>query len=209
MHSESEENNNSPECEAEIEPGRRDIIQPAPPPEMTPLDHDLEYVPHDSPRQIIQRGRGGDMTGAAEDEGRHEVSHGRGRVPLRGEVDGDGREGADDEEEQEARVDLSRGEDARRPDESPDDGGGEEDAAAWAGEALRLRGLADAVDVGECEVEDGDLDEAGYGCGYDLRHEHGSGWDLHVVPELEIADEIERLGPGIFYEQVRVGKGSW
>lgn len=45
---------------------------------------------------------------------------------------------------------------------------GEEDPAAGTGEAIALVDVADVVDVGEGEVEDGDLDKAREQGGDDL-----------------------------------------
>lgn len=91
---------------------------------------------------------------------------------------------------------MSGGEDPSWADETPDDRGGEEDFSSGTAEVFWLGGGADTGYVVEGVVEGEDLDEAGEGGGYDLGHEHGARWDLHVVAEFEVGDEGEGLRHG-------------
>ena len=58
-----------------------------------------------------------------------------------------------------------------------------------------LRG-ANVLDVVQREVEYDDLDETGHRRRNHLGHEHGAGWDLHVMTKFQVGDETEGLGHG-------------
>lgn len=163
---------------------------------MALLDPELEHKAYYAPGKVVQRRRRWDGSCSTEDERRHEEARWGLRIAFHVEVNAHGDDGADDKEKEEAGVDTAGGEHAVRADEAPDDGGGEEDAAAGAGEVVGLVGLADVGDVGEGEVEDDDLDEAGEGCGDYLGEEHGPGRDFHVMAEFEVAHEGQCLGHG-------------
>ncbi len=112
------------------------------------------------------------------------------------QVGGDGAHEADEEEEAEGVVDLAGGELARGADDTPDDAGGAEHLGGGADEAVLLRGVAHVLDVGEHPRLDAELRGAGDDGGDDLAPEHRLGRDLHVVAELEIGGEGERLRHG-------------
>lgn len=122
-HGEGEEDEEGGEAEAEVEPARGQEVEATPPAEVAPLDAILKEEADDAPRKVVERGGGGDGTGAAEDEGGHEVFPGPTREAPGGEEDGQGDDGADEEEEKEAGVETAGGEDAVGADEAPDDGG--------------------------------------------------------------------------------------
>lgn len=71
----------------------------------------------------------------------------------------------------------------------------EKDSAPGAGKVVFLMRLAHVLDAAQRHVQNHDLDEAREGRGDHLRHEHGPWWDLHVVAELQVGHEAERLGP--------------
>ena len=142
----------------------------------------VEDVADDAPGEVVERGGGGDLTAAAEDEGGGEVAEGEAGESAGEGVEDDGGERAGEPKVLQVRVDGAGGEDALGADETPDDGGVEEDAAVGA---VELVGLVLGADVGdgatEGPFEDGDLHDAGPEGGDGLRHEHGAPRDLHVL----------------------------
>ena len=133
----------------------------------------VEHISHDPPSEIIERSRRWDLAAAAENKRRGQVSEiGAGESAREG-VEEDGGERAGQPEVLEVSVDGSRGEDALGADETPDDGGVEEDAAVGAVELVGLVLGANVRDgAAERPFEDGDLDDAGPKGGDGLRHEH-------------------------------------
>lgn len=154
----------------------------------------LEEIPHRSPGEVVQRRGGRDTPTSSKNQRGNEVFQRTVGVFLGSVEDDHGSDGAKEEEEEQAGVDLARAEHSGGADEAPDHGGGEEDSPARAGEVFGLGGCADILDRAEGVVEHRDLDEAGEGGCHDLAHEHGPRGDLHVVPELEVAYEAEGLG---------------
>ena len=63
-------------------------------------------------------------------------------------------------------------------------------------EAIRLVGIAHVRDIREHPRLNAELHGAGDNCGDDLCPEHRPRRDLHVVAELEVGREGERLGHG-------------
>ena len=61
-------------------------------------------------------------------------------------------------------------------------------------EAIWLIRGAHALNVREHPCLNTELDSAGDDSSDDLRPEHGARWDLHVVTELEVGSELQRLG---------------
>lgn len=64
---------------------------------------------------------------------------------------------------------------------------GEEDSSTWTSKMLSLMRRAYIFDIGEREVENRNLDEAGEGCSHNLGHEHCSGWDLVWLVDISCA----------------------
>lgn len=88
--------------DAEIEARRRQEVQPGPPVKATGANQVLEYPADKSPRKVVERRRGRDVSGTAENERRHCVLQGRLGPTFGAPVDKDRDDGAEDEEEQEA-----------------------------------------------------------------------------------------------------------
>lgn len=107
MQRKGEEDEERGQGEAEVKRRRGEEVEPRPPPKVPLLDPELEDEAHDAPGEVVEgRGRG-NGAGSAEYEGCHQVAD-RGPGPaLGGEVDDDGRDGADYEEGEKARVDLT------------------------------------------------------------------------------------------------------
>lgn len=123
IQGESEEDDEGAQREAKIETGAGQEIQTAPPAEVALLDQVLEHETHNAPRQVVE-GRGGrDGARATKDDGRDQVLHGRLGPAPGAIVEDDGEDGADAEEDEEARVDLARREHAGWAEKTPDDGG--------------------------------------------------------------------------------------
>ncbi len=154
----------------------------------------VKHIPHDPPRKVIERSSRRNLAAAAENKrGRKVAKVGAGERAREG-VEEDGSERAGQPEVLEIGVDGARGEDALGADETPDDGGVEEDATVGAVELVGLVLGANVCDgTAKRPFEDGDLDDAGPKSGDGLRHEHGAPWDLHVLAQFEILGEVEAL----------------
>lgn len=123
VEGEGEEDDEGAEGEAEVQARRGEEVEAAPPAEVPVPDPVLEDEADDAPREVVEgRGRR-DGAGAAKDERGHEVLERRLGPAAGGEVDDDGHDGADAEEDEQARVHMPGGEDASGADESPDHGG--------------------------------------------------------------------------------------
>ena len=78
-----------------------------PPGEVTAANDIVEDKPDDRPGHVVERGRGRDETGAAEDDGEVDVFEERVRPLERDKVAGEGAECADEEEEHETTTDMT------------------------------------------------------------------------------------------------------
>lgn len=123
MQRKGEEEKQRAKGQAQIQAARGEKVEARPPPEVALLDPKLKDEAYDAPGKVVERGGGRDGPRAAKDDGGDEVLGGRGGPALGPEVDGDGGEGAEEEEGEEAGVDAAGGEDAGRADETPNDGG--------------------------------------------------------------------------------------
>lgn len=107
MNRESKKQNQRPECKTKVQRTRRQEVQPCPPRRVPLLDPVLKHEAHHAPREVIERRGGRDGTRGPKDERRHEELC-RGVGPsLSPQVNGDGNNGANDEEDEEARVDAA------------------------------------------------------------------------------------------------------
>jgi hypothetical protein len=148
----------------------------------------------DGPGHVVDGGCGRDKTSSVEDDGPVDVLDERVRVLARDEPSEEGSKGTNEEEEAQGVVDLSVSELALGTDDTPDDGGGTEGLCARADEELVV--VADTRDVGEHPGLDTKLNSAGKGGRNHLSPEHGTRRDLHVVTELHVTRESERLSHG-------------
>ena len=191
-----QEDDNGRDGQANVQAGGSDVVEAHPPPAILVLDIFVKQPAHCAPGKVVERGCGRQVAGAGEDDRRGEVAEVASRPRPGGEVDEDGSKGANDPKVKEAGIDLTRAEDTAWPDESPDNAGVEEDAGLRAGEVTALVPGADVGDCAKGPVHDADLHEAGPDGGDDLRHEHGSRGNFHVVAELEVLDERYSLAHG-------------
>lgn len=113
-----------------------------------------------------------------------------------GNVEYDGCEDTDDPEIKQTGVDLPGAEDTAGSDEAPDDAGVEEDACLWASEMIGLPPRADVSDATEGPIHYTNLHKAGPDSGNGLRHEHGTGWNFHVVTQFQVLYEVNSLNHG-------------
>ena len=100
------------------------------------------------------------------------------------------------EEERKTVVHLALGELALRANNTPDDRRSTEHLCAGADETPLSLGGTDALDVREQPGLDTELDGTADDGRNDLAPEHGARRNLHVVTELEILSELERLHHG-------------
>lgn len=107
-----EEDDQGAQRETQIETGAGQKVQSAPPAEVALLDQVLEYEAHDAPGQVVERRGRRYGPGPAKNDGGNQVLNGR-LGPTPGAVVEEHREdGADAEEDEEARVNLAGGEHA-------------------------------------------------------------------------------------------------
>ena len=185
----TEEDDNGTDSQSDIQAGRGEVVEPHPPAAVLVHDVLVEHVPDNAPREIVQRRGRRDRARAPKNNRCGQVADVGLGEHAGGDVDDDRKEGADEPEPQEAAVQVARREDTLGPDETPDDGGVEEDTAVGAAVVIRLSPGADAADAAESPFEDGDLNEAGPDGRDDLAAEHDSRRDFHVVAEFEILNE--------------------
>ena len=133
------------------------------------------------------------MAGPAEDERRADVPPHGARPPAGDEPRHDGRQRAHEPEPLQPAVHGARAEDACGADGAPDDGGRVEDAAPRARVAVLLVEVAYVGDAVERPVHHADLDDGRPYGRYELRREHDARRHLHVVAQLEVLREVERL----------------
>jgi hypothetical protein len=77
-----------------------------------------------------------------------------------------------------------------------DDGCGAEHGGRWTNEAICLSGRTKIRNAREHPCLHTELDRASNYSRDDLAPEHRAMWDFHVVPKLEVACELKRLGHG-------------
>lgn len=133
-----ENDHNRTNRESGIHAGGGDVIKAHPPPSVLVPDVLIEDETHDAPREVIERGRRRDIARAAEDEGSREVSERCAGERTSEGVKEDRSRCACEPEILEVGVDGTGREDALGADETPDDGGVEEDAAVGAVEFVYL-----------------------------------------------------------------------
>lgn len=146
-----------------------------PPGKVTATNDVVEEEPDDRPGNVVGRGRGRDETGATEDDGPVDVLEDRVVELVLEEAGEDGREEADEEEEDEAVVDLPLRELARGADDTPDNGCRAEHLRRGASEAVLLCRVAHILDVREHPRLHTELDGTSDDGGDDLGPEHGAG----------------------------------
>jgi hypothetical protein len=71
----------------------------------------------------------------------------------------------------------------------------EEDATSGTRKVIYLMLLTDVGDIIQRQVQNNDLNKTRECCGDNLRQEHSSRRDLHVVSKLQIRDKTKRLRP--------------
>lgn len=107
MNGKGKKQKQRPKCKTKVQRTRRQEIQTCPPRRVPLLDPVLEHEAHHAPREVIERRGGRDCTRGPKDERRHEELC-RGVGPsLSPHVDGDGDNGANDEEDEEAGIDAA------------------------------------------------------------------------------------------------------
>jgi hypothetical protein len=163
---------------------------------VTPSDDVVEDEADNTPRDIVGWRRRWDEACAGEDDGPVDVLEQTALITLLEHVSRDGDASADEEEPEELVVDLAGREDPLRADDAPDDARRAEDGRARADEVVLLVAVAHVFDVGEHPSLHAELDGARDGGRDHLAPEHWAGRDFHVVSELEVAREGERLRHG-------------
>ncbi len=111
-----------PKREPKIQRTRGQEVETRPPRSVPIPDTVLKHEAHHAPGEVVERRGWRDGPGGTKDERRHEELY-RGVWPaLAPHVDGDGDDGANDEEDEEARIDAAGGEHSRRAEQPPYDG---------------------------------------------------------------------------------------
>ena len=133
-----QDNDNGADRQSGIQSRRSDVIKAHPPAPVLVPDVLVENVPHNAPREVVERRSGWDLATAAEDEGSGEIAERSAGEGASEGVEEDGGQCAGKPEVLEVGVDGSGGEDALWTDETPDDGSVEKDAAVGTVELVGL-----------------------------------------------------------------------
>ena len=156
---ERENNDNCRYGKANVKASRSEIIEAHPPSPVAVPDVAIEKPTNDAPGEVIERCGRGDVSCASEYQRCREIFDVRSREHACAKVDKDGEEDACEPEPLKVDVDATGRENALRANETPDDGGVEEDSSVRAGEAVLLVLGADAFDrSSEAPFKDSDLD---------------------------------------------------
>uniref|UniRef100_A0A804R0Z9 Uncharacterized protein n=1 Tax=Zea mays TaxID=4577 RepID=A0A804R0Z9_MAIZE len=185
------------ERQASVERAREQVVVALPPVTPVPVDHVPRQEPGNDPRGVVDGGGRRHHAGGADEHGHvDEQDPALAREhPVR-EPHEEGRDGAAQEEPVDRRVGAEVAEDPARADEAPDDGRVVEHVVhgarpgAVGGEQLRAADVGDAVHEPPRRP---DVHERRDQRPHHLRHEHGPRRDLHVVAQLEVLQEGQRL----------------
>ena len=142
----SQENDNGRYGETDIQARRSEVIEAHPPATVFVHDVLVEHESDDTPREIVERSGRRQVSGSAENDGCGKVADVSLWEHAGADIDDDGEEGAHEPEIEETAVEVSGGEDALWADETPDDGGVEEDSAVGACVMVLLVFCADVLD---------------------------------------------------------------
>ena len=179
-----------------IQTGRSNVVVVTPPATVLVLDNLVEDVAHDTPCRVVDRGSRRDHARTTKDKGHVDVAERRFREHACEQVEERWTQSAGNEEIHQTVVELTRTEDTRWADKTPDYRGVEEDAPAGTAVVVYLIPGADVFDGAEGPIEDGDLDDGGPDGSHHLPGEEHARRDFHVVAHFEIRGEGKSLGHG-------------
>ena len=138
--------------ETAIKRRRGDVVVLQPPAGVAALDEEVEDDADNAPAEVNIHGGGRNQTRAAVDDGRANVSQKRLGPSTSHQPSNDGRDGANEPEPLQIRVDGTATEDAGGANSSPHDRSGVKDSAAGAGIVVLLVRGADVGNVVESPV---------------------------------------------------------
>lgn len=173
------------------------------------LDKVVEGDAHHAVRGVVVGGCWGDVAGGREEHGPVEVLDGAVGPFFQDQPVDDGKNGADEEEEQQAVVDLAVGKLALGPNDSPDDTGGEEHPSVGTGVVVFLGGRAQVLDGAVGPSQHGDLHQRTPDGGDELSREQEPGRELHVVAQLHVRNKSDGLVVGDVAKRLEEHHGQW
>jgi len=147
-------------CQTSIQASRGDVVVCQPPSSLRVPDELVEDESDDTPGKIGHWSRWRDVANTTEDDRGVQIPGWAPWETLRCVVKDDWKSGTNKPEVLQVRVETFARENAVRPNDTPDDGCGEEHATVGAGETSRLVRLADTVDIAKGPVQDRYLDDA-------------------------------------------------
>jgi len=205
----SEENNDRGDEETSVQTGGRDVVVLHPPSSVLALDEPVEGKANDAPAEVDVYGRGWDPAGSSEHEWPVHISEPGTRPFARHQVTGDRECGTDKPEPLQDSVNLTWAENTSWANGTPYDGCGVEDSSTWAGVLILLVVIADVWNVAHSPVVDCNLYDGRPEDGDALSPEHGAGRHFHVMPHLEILQEVKRLGHADVAVALEDHHGDW
>ena len=195
--SERDEGEDGHEGDSCVEPRGEHVVVSHPPGLVASVDDVVEEEADEPPHEEVDATRGEQPAGAGEDErqvdgGEHAVA----RVGALEQPHGQRRQQPHQEQVVHLPVVAQAAEHAQRSHDAPDDGGVVEDVVAgarpWAAAGQPLD-VADVLHRGEQPPRGGEVHRGRRDRARELRQEHGPGRDLHVVAQLEVGQQRQRL----------------
>lgn len=160
---------------------------------MRPAHIELEDSAKDEPRGQIDTGSWRNNFKCAHHNWNVYISPERCRETPRKIVEGNREKCTDEEEVDERVVERATIEESTWPNASPNDRSGSEGVRARAGKAVLLMRRAQIRDVSEHPLLYNHDHHDAFCSSEDLSEEHRPRWDLHVMAELEVSNEEQRL----------------
>uniref|UniRef100_A0A804NW04 Uncharacterized protein n=1 Tax=Zea mays TaxID=4577 RepID=A0A804NW04_MAIZE len=192
-----DEGEDAHERDAGVESGGEHVVVSHPPGLVAAVHDVVEDESEEPPHDEVHAARGEQPAGASEDERQVDAGeHAVGRVRTLEQPHGQRRQQADEEQVVHLPVVTEAAEHPQRADDAPDDGGVVEDVVAGArpgaagGEPAHV---ADVLDRGEQPPRGGEVHRGRRERSGELREEHGPRGYLHVVAQLQVGQERQRL----------------
>jgi hypothetical protein len=202
------------EGDAGVEARSKHVVVLHPPGLVPAVDDVVEEEADESPHEEVDGARGEQPACAREDERQVDaLEHAAARVGALQQPGGHRRQEADKEEVVHLPVVAQAAEHPQRADDAPDDGGVVEDVVAGARPGAAGGGeLLHVADVPDRRQQPPRRREVHRGCRQragKLREKHGPRGYLHVVPQLEVRHERQRLAHADEAVRLEHHVGQW
>lgn len=193
---EGDEDQDSGQGKTDVQSGTKNIVVVHPPASPAVTNPLVEDEADNAPGEIVERSGGWNQTTTTENDGSAEVADGGLGPGTSTKVDQDRKNSAGQPEPHHVGVHLTRGEDPLWSNDTPDDGGVEEDTAVGTAEVVDLGLTADIGNGTEGPVHDTDLNNRGPQTSNHLGGKGDTGRNLHVVTKLHVLQKEQSLQHG-------------